>query len=57
MAYSDDQDEYDDTNVSDKGIEYTTNFYIALKMTNEQKEEYLQSILERFGISEDQIKH
>jgi len=40
----------------DGGNTYSANIGIALKMTNEQREKYLQFLLSTYGISEDQIK-
>jgi len=49
--------EYDDTPFMTKGVEHHYNISVALKMTNEQKEEYVQYLLDTYGISEDQIKN
>lgn len=47
---------YDDEAARDGGKTYYANIRIALKMTNEQREKYLQFLLNTYGISEDQTK-
>ena len=49
--------EYMHTGRDIRHISSSVDINLALKMTIEQKEEYVQYLLDTYGISEDQIKH